>query len=135
MFYFVLEVTFSSLIFFEIHGYHKGFIIILWAHIVRLHWIDNFLPLLQFFCFSFLNSMFIKVSFLLREIFRGNLNEAISLIEIEVTFKVISISAIEITLACWGALYQQKETVIIQCRTYVEPPPEAFSMYFSGRPF
>ena len=44
--------------------------------------------------------MFIKVNFLLREIFRGNLNEAISLIEIEVTFKVISISAIEITLAC-----------------------------------
>ena len=43
--------------------------------------------------------MFIKVNFLLREIFRGNLNEAISLIEIEVTFKVISISAIEITLA------------------------------------
>ena len=31
----------------------------------------------------------LKVNFLLREIFRGDLNEAISLVEIDVTFKVV----------------------------------------------
>ena len=38
----------------------------------------------------------LKVNFLLREIFRGDLNEAISLFEIDVTFKVVSSSANQI---------------------------------------
>ena len=42
--------------------------------------------------------MTFMINFLLRTIFRGNLTKAISLVEIDVTFRVILISANEIDL-------------------------------------
>ena len=60
-----------------------------------INWLTHFRPVLRFIQKP--ESSFVRVNFLLRKMFRGNLHEAISLVEIEVALKVTSMKLLHST--------------------------------------